>query len=214
MSNITLSKLDFNLGSVLSKDFEISFSNDNKLSPKSLAYVIRWHRASKRAGSAKVKTMSEISGTTAKPWKQKGTGRARQGSRRSVQFVGGRTCHGPVVRSFGFSAPKQIVKLALADVLRSKLESNKIILFSDGFLKNSTSTVSALLSKAKIDNALIISDKNNASDTFLSRSVRNIKNSKVLDSNAINGYDILAFDYILVNENIFEKKIKRLLAIN
>ncbi len=106
MGTITLSKLDFDQGSVGSKSFEISSPNNYTLNPRSLSYIVRWHLAAKRSGSAKVKTMAEISGTTAKPWKQKGTGRARQGSRRSVQFVGGRTCHGPVVRSFSFVAPK------------------------------------------------------------------------------------------------------------
>ena len=109
MTSLTLKTIDFSKDTSGSKKVEVSSALEIE-SAKSVAYVVRWQLASRRSGSAKVKAMSEISGTTAKPWKQKGTGRARQGSRRSVQFVGGRTCHGPTPRSFDFSMPKKIVK--------------------------------------------------------------------------------------------------------
>src|SRR3989338_5934479 len=98
---------------------------------KTVAYAVRWQLARRRAGTAKVKTMAEISGTTAKPYNQKGTGNARQGSRRSVQFVGGRTCHGPTLRSYDFAMPKKIIKKSLSDAIKMKLKENKFALFAD-----------------------------------------------------------------------------------
>ena len=108
MKSVSLKVIDFANNKIDSKKFD--FPALDIQSAKSVAYVVRWQLARRRAGTAKTKTMSEISGTTAKPWKQKGTGRARQGSRRSVQFVGGRTCHGPMPRSFDFTMPKKIIK--------------------------------------------------------------------------------------------------------
>ena len=133
MNSVTLKTINFSKNETGSKDIEVS--NLDIESAKSVAYVVRWQLAARRSGSAKTKEMSEISGTTAKPWKQKGTGRARQGSRRSVQFVGGRTCHGPTPRSFDFSMPKKIVKVALSDVVKLKLQQQKVILFLNLALK-------------------------------------------------------------------------------
>lgn len=121
--NITHINFEGNKSSSIDMDLDISVQ-----SMKNLSYVIRWQLARSRNGSAKTKTMAEISGTTAKPWKQKGTGRARQGSRRSVQFVGGRTCHGPMPRSFDFTMPSKIIKLALKDAIKIKLADNSIYL--------------------------------------------------------------------------------------
>ena len=106
MTSLTIKTIDFGKTTLGSKSIDVASTLEIK-SAKSVSYVVRWQLARRRSGSAKTKTMAEISGTTAKPWKQKGTGRARQGSRRSVQFVGGRTCHGPTLRSFDFSMPKK-----------------------------------------------------------------------------------------------------------
>ena len=146
MTSLTLKTIDFGTQKLGSKSVDVA-SNLELESPKSVAYVVRWQLARRRSGSAKVKTMAEISGTTAKPHKQKGTGRARQGSKRSVQFVGGRTCHGPTVRSFDFAMPKKIVKIALADVLRLKLRENKVALFSDVVSGVKTSQINSSLKK-------------------------------------------------------------------
>ena len=148
--------------------------------------------------------MAEISGTTAKPHKQKGTGRARQGSKRSVQFVGGRTCHGPMPRSFDFSMPKKIVKKALADVLRMKLKENKVSLFSDFGSEIKTSKISETLAKNSFVSTLIIHDGSNAA---LTKSAKNLKNVKTLDAKALNVYDILSFDHLMVDSKVFENNI-------
>jgi len=203
MTSLTLKTIDFGKGAIGSKEVAIASALEIE-SAKSVAYVVRWQLAARRAGSAKTKTMAEISGTTAKPWKQKGTGRARQGSRRSVQFVGGRTCHGPMPRSFDFSMPKKIVQKALADVLKLKLRENKVALFSDFGSEVKTSKISSTLAKNNFASALILHD---GSSSALAKSARNLKNVKALDARAINVYDILNFDHLLVDSKIFENKI-------
>src|SRR3984957_13524190 len=92
-----------------------------------LARVVNWQLAKRRAGTHKAKGISDISGTTAKPYKQKGTGRARQGSRRSPQFRGGAVIFGPVVRSHEFSLQKKVRKLGLKTALSAKQREGKLI---------------------------------------------------------------------------------------
>ena len=203
MTSLTIKTIDFGANKVDSKQIDVA-SDFEIESAKSVAYVVRWQLASRRSGSAKTKTMAEISGTTAKPHKQKGTGRARQGSKRSVQFVGGRTCHGPMPRSFDFSMPKKIVKKALADVLRMKLKENKVSLFSDFGSEIKTSKISETLAKNSFASALIIHDGSNAA---LTKSAKNLKNVKTLDAKALNVYDILSFDHLMVDSKVFENKI-------
>ncbi|MBL6664664.1 MAG: 50S ribosomal protein L4 [Rickettsiales bacterium] len=208
MKSVTLKNIDFSKGDSESREFK--FENPLEISsPKSVAFVIQWQRARKRAGSAKVKSMAEISGTTAKPYKQKGTGNARQGSKRSVQFVGGRTCHGPTPRSFDFTMPKKISKKALSDALIIKLKEGKVSLFKDFGKEIKTSKVSQALKKNKINDVLIITDLSN---NALAKSARNIKNVKVLDAKGINVYDLLNFENVLIDSQIFEKNIMGAIA--
>lgn len=202
MNSLTLKTINFNKGDVGSKKIDVV--NLDIESAKSVAYVVRWQLARRRAGSAKVKSMDEISGTTAKPWKQKGTGRARQGSRRSVQFVGGRVCHGPTPRSFDFTMPGKIIKIALSDAIKFKLKEQKFSLFSDFGTDIKTTKISTVLDKNNFSSTLIIHDGSNQA---LVKSAKNLKNVKTLRDNAVNVYDLLNFDQILVDDKIFESKI-------
>jgi large subunit ribosomal protein L4 len=202
MNEISLKQINFETESIDNKSFHID-SDISFLSAKNISYVVRWQLASRRSGSAKTKTMSEISGTTAKPWKQKGTGRARQGSKRSVQFVGGRTCHGPTPRSFDFSMPKKITRKALSDVLVLKMFENKIFTFNSPSVNIKTNKISKFLQKSNLETVLFVVDKN----SVLQKSVKNIKNVKVLHSNALNVYDILNYNNIIIEQNIFEQSI-------
>ena len=93
-----------------------------------LARMVNYQLAKRRGGNHKTKTIGEIRGTTAKPWNQKGTGRARAGSRRATQFRGGQTVFGPVVRSHEQSLNKKVRKLALKTALSSKQASGKLII--------------------------------------------------------------------------------------
>jgi large subunit ribosomal protein L4 len=211
MTSIELKTINFNQtgnSETSLQTFQTAYNLEVE-SPESVAYTIRWQLARRRSGSAKTKTMAEISGTTAKPYKQKGTGRARQGSRRSVQFVGGRTCHGPMPRSFDFSMPKKIVKKALADVLKSKLKENKVMLFSSDFTTEGakTSKIAAILENKKISSALFLYDSSSRTCTTFARVLRNLKHIKALDIAAINVYDIVKFDQLIIDSNVFENRI-------
>jgi large subunit ribosomal protein L4 len=208
MTSLTIKTIDFGKTTLGSKLIDVASTLEIK-SAKSVSYVVRWQLARRRSGSAKTKTMAEISGTTAKPWKQKGTGRARQGSRRSVQFVGGRTCHGPTLRSFDFSMPKKIISIALSDALRFKMKENKIAIFSDFGVEIKTSKISAVLENNKFSSALIVHDGSNLA---LIKSAKNLKGVKAIHAKAINVYDILNFDHILVDDKIFESKILGVIA--
>lgn len=202
MTAISLKVIDFTAGKSTNKKIEIPSLELN--SAKSVAYVVRWQLARRRSGSAKTKTMAEVSGTTAKPWKQKGTGRARQGSRRSVQFVGGRTCHGPMPRSFDFSIPKKIVSVALSDVIKNKIAEEKLIGFENIPSDIKTSNISIILKKNNFKKVLFIYNDVNEN---LEKSVRNIKNVKAIGVKALNVYDILSFDHILVENDLIDSKI-------
>ncbi len=206
MTSLTLKTIDFNKGQIGSTKVEVN-SDFEIESAKSVAYVVRWQLASRRAGSAKTKTMAEISGTTAKPHKQKGTGRARQGSKRSVQFVGGRTCHGPMPRSFDFSMPKKIVKKALSDVLKFRLSEDKVVLFSDFNSDIKTAKINSSLAKNNFTNALIVYDGANKNSANLVKSAKNLKNVKTIDAKALNVYDILNFDHLMIEDKIFQNNI-------
>ncbi len=204
MTSLTLKKIDFSGKDAGSQEIELDAGLDLQ-SAKSVAYVVRWQLARRRSGSAKTKTMSEISGTTAKPYKQKGTGNARQGSKRSVQFVGGRTCHGPMPRSFDFTMPKKIIKVALADVLKLKLKENKVVVFSDDFGdKIKTAQINASLKKNDVSSALILFNPASKNNEVLARSARNLKNVKALRAEAINVYDILSFEHLMIDNTILE----------
>ncbi|MFZ9181544.1 MAG: 50S ribosomal protein L4 [Rickettsiales bacterium] len=197
-----IKEIDFQNSKISEKEFK--FGSEIKVeSPKTIAYVVRWQLARNRSGSAKTKTMAEISGTTAKPWKQKGTGRARQGSKRSVQFVGGRTCHGPMPRSFDFSIPKNIAKTAKIDAIKYKILNDKIYTYSE--LNNfvNTSKISKFLNQNNIASLLIIHNDNSK----IIESARNIKNIKLVNHKAINTLDILNYDCLLVEKEIFSNKI-------
>src|SRR6476646_10141258 len=97
-----------------------------------LSRVVQWQLAKRRAGTHKTKGVSDISGTTKKPYRQKGTGRARQGSLRSPQFRGGAVIFGPVVRSHAHDLPKKVRKLALKTALSSKVADGKLVVLDSG----------------------------------------------------------------------------------
>src|SRR5438067_6127226 len=102
--------------------------------PDILARVVNWQLAKRRAGTHKTKGVSDISGTTKKPYKQKGTGRARQGSLRSPQFRGGAVIFGPVVRSHGFDLQKKVRRLGLKTALSAKQAEGKLVVVDEARL--------------------------------------------------------------------------------
>lgn len=178
-------------------DFEVE---DGK---KCVPYVIKWQMAKSRAGTAKTKLMSEVSGSTKKIVRQKGTGGARHGSKRAVQFVGGRTCFGPQPRNFEFSIPKKIVKKALSYVLRDKIRNGKVVLI-EGMedMELSTKKLDKKFKDKNIDRALVACEEDYRNFNL---SLRNLYNYKNLLSNALNVYDLLDFNYLLLDRKSLNK---------
>ena len=160
--------------------------------------MIRYQLSKKRSGNHKTKGISEISGTTKKPFKQKGTGSARQGSRRSPQMRGGAVIFGPVVRSHSHKLPKKIRSLSLKMFLSSKLKDGKLKIMDDFKLsKPKTSILKNKLDKLKIDSALFIgSEKTEKNFSF---AVRNVPKIDFLPAVGINVYDILRRDILILS---------------
>src|SRR5689334_5361585 len=161
--------------------------------PDIMARVVHWQLAKRRAGTHKVKGMGEVSGTTKKPYRQKGTGNARQGSLRAPQFRTGGVVHGPVVRDHGYSLPKKVRKLGLISALSQKRAEGKLVVL-DGV--NGTGKTKDLAAKLKALgwNSVLIVDR--AVDEGFLRASRNIPKVDVLPTVGANVYDILNHDIL------------------
>lgn len=171
--------------------------------------IVHWQLAKRRAGTHKTKGISEISGTTKKPFKQKGTGRARQGSTRSPQFRGGAVIFGPVVRDHGYDLPKKVRKLALKTALSAKAADGKLIVVDTVTAdSHKTKELAAKLSALGLGSALII-DGENVNDQFR-LAARNLPMIDVLPQQGANVYDILRRDILVLSRNAVEQLEARL----
>lgn len=167
--------------------------------PDILTRMVNWQLAKRRSGTHKTKGISDISGTTAKPYRQKGTGRARQGSLRSPQFRGGAVIFGPVVRSHAFDLPKKVRKLALRSALSSKQADGKLVVLESTDLdKPKTKELVSRLKKLGWSSALII-DGPEVNANF-GRAARNLPGIDVLPQQGINVYDILRRDTLVLTK--------------
>jgi large subunit ribosomal protein L4 len=174
-----------------------------------LARAVFWQQAKKRSGNHKTKMVSEVSGTTKKPWAQKGTGRARQGSLRSAQFRKGGIIFGPVVRDHAHDLPKKFRRLALCMALASKVKAGKLIVL-DAAKSDSAKTKDML---AKLTNlgaltALIIDGSN--LDQKFALAVRNLPFVDLLPEQGANVVDILRHDTLVLTKNAVEQLQARL----
>ncbi len=160
-----------------------------------MARVVQWQLAKRRAGTHKVKGMGEVSGTTRKPYKQKGTGNARQGSLRAPQFRTGGAVHGPVVRSHGFDLPKKVRRLGLISALSQKLADGKLVVLEEATGLVRTAELAAKLKVLGWTSALIVDGT--VDEGFL-RAARNIPKIDVLPSVGANVYDILNHDVLAI----------------
>ena len=160
--------------------------------------------ANKRQGTQSTKTISEVSGGGAKPWRQKGTGRARQGSIRSAQWVGGGIVLGPKPRSYNYTVPKKIKRIALKSALTAKVTDNEIIVLDKLSLEEiKTKAMVDILSKLNInEKVLVVVDQ---PDDNIKKSIRNIPDTKLAYVNTINVYDILKYNKFLVTKAAVSK---------
>ena len=162
--------------------------------------MVRYQLAKKQSGNHSTKSISEISGTTKKPFKQKGTGSARQGSRRSPHMRGGSAMFGPRVRSHAHKLPKKIRSLALKMSLSQKCSDGKIKILSDLALsKSKTSLLQDKIKKFDAKSILFIGGKK-IEKNFLNAS-KNIPNIDVLPSQGLNVYNVLRRDYLFISED-------------
>jgi len=169
---------------------------DAKVDPSLLHDVVRKGLASRRRGTAATKNKALVRGGGAKPYKQKGTGRARAGSRRSPLWKGGGTMFGPMPRDYAFSIPEKMRRAALRGALTLKHREGKLILLDDFPLDRfKTQGVLEVLKRFQVEDALIVTDEKR---TFLERSAHNLQGIKVLRHEGLNVYDILDHDYLIL----------------
>ena len=174
-----------------------------------LARVVNWQLAKRRAGTHKPKGVSEISGTTKKPYKQKGTGRARQGSLRSPQFRGGAVIFGPVVRSHEFDLQKKVRKLGLKTALSAKQAEGKLIVIDEAKVAEAkTKALRARLDALGWESVLIIDGA--AVDQGFARAARNLPKVDVLPQIGANVYDILRRDTLVLTRDAVQQLEARL----
>ena len=158
--------------------------------------MVRYQLSKRRSGNHKTKGISEISGTTKKPFKQKGTGSARQGSKRSPQMRGGAVIFGPQVRSHAHKLPKKIRKLALKMALSKKLKDGKLKIIDElKISKPKTSLFKNKLNSLKIDSALFVDNLDLDQNLILASN--NIPKIDILPLAGLNVYDILKRDYLV-----------------
>jgi large subunit ribosomal protein L4 len=171
--------------------------------------VVRMQLASRRSGTAATKTRSEVSGGGKKPWKQKGTGRARSGSSRSPLWRGGGTMFGPTPRFYEYAVPKKVRKLALCSALSMKRKENKMLIVDKLELQEiKTAAFVNLLRQLGFSNVLIIAQEN----SNLEKSARNVPHVKVLRPEGLNVYDVLRYEQLIITQPCVEKIQGRLVV--
>jgi large subunit ribosomal protein L4 len=174
-----------------------------------LARAVNWQLNKRRAGTHKTKGISDIRGTTKKPYRQKGTGHARQGSLRSPQFRGGARIFGPVVRSHATDLPKKVRKLALKTALSSKQADGRLIVIDEAKVKTAkTKDLAKKLTKLGWTSALIIGGP--TVDAEFLRAAVNIPNLDVLPQQGANVYDILRRDTLVLTKDAVQHLEARL----
>jgi len=174
-----------------------------------LARMVHWQLAKRRSGTHSTKGVSEISGTTKKPWRQKGTGRARQGSLRSPQFRGGANIFGPLPRDYSYSLPKKVRRLALKAALSSKAASGALLIvdsLNTGVTK--TKEMAKKFTSLGLRSALIIDGEEVNKD--FARTAANLPGVDVLPQQGINVYDILRHEHLVLTKAAIQNLESRL----
>ena len=169
-----------------------------------MSTVVRNQLANRRQGTQKTKTRSEVSGGGKRPYRQKGTGRARHGSTRSAQYVGGGIIFGPNPRSYSYTVPKKIKRLALKSALSSKVADQKLIVLENMDLDEvKTATVAKALQAIGAGNSsLIVLEGVNRNAELSARNIKDVKTALV---NTINVMDILKYDSLVATKAAVEK---------
>lgn len=167
-----------------------------EIKPYLLHEVVVWQRACRRSGTASTKTRGEVSGSSRKPWRQKGTGRARVGSTRSPLWRGGGTVFGPKPRSYAYTLPKKVRRAALKMALSSKLANGQLVVLEDyPFTAPKTKEFVQVMKNFNLEKALFITlDSHKA----LELSARNVPSVQIMPTAGLNVYDILRYDHLVL----------------
>ncbi|OKY74748.1 MAG: 50S ribosomal protein L4 [Desulfobulbaceae bacterium DB1] len=181
-----------------------------EVKPYILHDIVRMQLAKRRAGTACTKTRGEVQGSKAKPWKQKGTGRARSGSKRSPVWRGGGTVFGPKPRDYSYSLPKKVRKLGLRMALSSRFSENRLVVL-DGFEMEEfkSKMFAGVMATLNLDNALIVIPDH---DEKLEKSSRNVVGYKVMPTAGVNVYDVLLHKNIILLQSCIGQLEERLLS--
>jgi len=170
--------------------------------------VVRMQRAARRSGNASTKTRVEVRGGGAKPWRQKGTGRARAGTRNSPIWRGGGVAFGPKPRDYSFKLNRKVKKQAISMAISARLqEGNLIVLDNFSMDRVKTKDFVGIMSVLDAENALIVSDNGNDE---LNKSSRNVNGCKVLPAEGLNVYDILLHKKLILVQPVIDSLEKRL----
>ena len=162
--------------------------------------VVTAQLANRRAGTASTKTRSEVRGGGAKPYRQKGTGNARQGSTNSPQFSGGGIAHGPRPRSYAQRTPKKMIKLALRSALSDRAAEGKVVVVDDwGISAPRTKDAVAALTALGLDGRVLVVVER--FDTATARSFQNLPLVQLIKAGELNAYDVLCNDWIVFSES-------------
>lgn len=166
--------------------------------------VVRAEMANTRLGAAKTKTRAEVSGGGAKPWRQKGTGRARAGSIRSPLFVGGGTVFGPRPRNYELKVPRKMRKAALKSALSAKAKDKEIIVVDKlAFKEPKTKEAQEVITKLKVDKkSTILVEK---ADENVTKSFRNLPNTKVISLDQLSSYAVLDNKVLIITKDALSK---------
>lgn len=165
--------------------------------------VVKMQRANRRAGTASTRQHCMVSGTTAKMYRQKGTGRARHGDARTNIFVGGGKAFGPHPRDYSYSLPKKAKISALCSALSLKREKGRLVILDDFQMKNiKTKDAAATLGKLGVKDGLIIIDGENKN---LQKSVNNIPNVKLVRIEGLNVYDLMNYEHTVITLPALDK---------
>lgn len=165
-------------------------------------------QASQRRGTASTKTRGEVSGSSRKPWRQKGTGRARAGSIRSPLWRKGGTIFGPKPRDYRYEIPKQVKRNALKAALSLRLAENRLLVLERATLTGpKTKEAANFLKTLNLDSALIV-DKNENKNLFLA--LRNVPRVKAIDSDRLSAYDVLGHKWLVLTQRALESLMERI----
>ena len=200
--------IDLSVHNIKGEDIgEVSLRNNifnTKVNKYLVHQAVKRYLANRRRGTSSTKNRSEVRGGGAKPWKQKGTGRARAGTNSSPIWVGGGIVFGPAPRDYSFSLPKKMKVAALKSALSDKLANKEIIIIDKLSLEeNKTSKMVEILKNLQaFKKPLIITEKE---DSIIALSVRNIKGAQVLPVSKINTYDLISHEKIIITKKALKR---------